>query len=212
MNRQATVVGVLAVAVIAIWNSWVFLDWSSKDASGNQAWWSPPQDIVNSPSKQEPQLWLDIKKTLVAETPDGGTDPEFDEAVLAAEGKPVELPGVGFLLSSGLEENGQGDKVVTEFLLLPGNGGVALCCGLAPIPKYEFSVLVECPNAPFRYTKTDPKTSAMFVRVVGVLRLRKDNSISSLYTLEDASIEFIDIEEVLPPNTKNLCLDRPMVL
>ncbi len=47
--------------------------------------------------------------------------------------------------------------------------------------------------------------------VEGILRLQKDNSISSLYTLEDVAIEFIDMKDVLPPDVKNLCLDQPMI-
>lgn len=211
MNRQAINTGVMAIALIAVWNSWLFVDWKNANVPRNSVWQNAPNNIVNTVKPLEPKLWQDIKKTSVNETPDGRFQPTFDEAVAAADGKRVKLPGVGFLLSSGLRENEQGEGEVTEFILLPGDGGVAWCCGLTPIPNHEFSVLVECPDAPFLASKVDPRSPAFFVSVEGILRLQKDNSINSLYTLEDVAIEFIDMKDVLPPNVMNVCLNQPMI-
>ncbi|MEM9412098.1 MAG: hypothetical protein AAGA30_13355, partial [Planctomycetota bacterium] len=91
------------------------------------------------------------------------------------------------------------------------DGGVAWCCGLSPIPNFEFSVVVDCPGTPFLASKTDPKSSAVFVTVEGTLRLQKENKMNSLFTLEDTHIEFVDIEDVAPPNVLNQCLQKPLI-
>ncbi len=200
MKRQQIVIGIIAAVLILAWNSWLIVDRQN-----------PPKKNSNTVKRADSELWLHIKKTSLDETPDGGLEPTFDESVVAADGKQVSLSGVGFLLTSGVSTNEKGAEEVTEFLLLPGNGGVAWCCGLTAIPHIEYSVLVECPDAPFLMSKVDPKSSAVFVSVQGILRLQKDNSIDSLYTLEDVSIEFIDMVDVLPPNVMNLCLDQPMI-
>lgn len=209
MNKQAVAIGV-AVAVTAAWNSWLFVGWKHANVLTNRTW-QGPSNSGDEVMTAEPKLWLDIKKTSVGATSDGRLDLTFDESLVAVDGKRVELPGVGFLMSSGLRENEQGEEEVTEFLLLPGDGGVAWCCGLTPIPNQEFTVLVECRDAPFLASEVDPRSPAFFVNVEGILRLQKDNSINSLYTLEDVAIEFIDMKEVLPPNVMNMCLNQPMV-
>ncbi len=209
MKIQSIAFGIMAIGVIATWNSWLFVEWNS--ASTKNTWQNPPNNIGNTVTTPEPKLWVDIKKTSVEETPDGGFEPKFDESVVAAEGKQVELPGVGFLLSSGLRENEKGEEEVTEFLLLPGDGGVAWCCGLSAIPHAEISVLVECPDSPFLKSKADPKSSTVFVKVKGTLRLMKKSKYNAFYTLEDAAIEFIDLEDVMPTSVMNACLNRPMV-
>ncbi|MEO1528395.1 MAG: hypothetical protein AAFX06_23480 [Planctomycetota bacterium] len=212
MNRKAITTGILTVGMIVLWNGWLLIDWRSSHPPISESWQAPPQDIdVSVTTSTEPKLWKDIKKTAVSETIDGGFEPLFDESVAALEGTRVELPGVGFILTSGIRENEDGKKEVAEFLLLPGDGGVAWCCGLSAIPYAELSVLVQCPNAPFPRSSADPKSSTVFVSVEGTLRLMKENRYNAFYTLEDASVEFIDAWEVMPPNVKNLCLDQPMV-
>lgn len=210
MKKQQIIIGMMAAVLITAWNSRLFVDWKNGSLPNNSATQAPSKSTGDTVETPEPQLWLDIKKTTVDEAADGA-EPRFDASVVAADGTRVKLPGVGFLLSSGLRENEEGKEEVTEFLLLPGDGGVAWCCGLTPIPRFEFSVLVECPDAPFLASKSDPKSSALFVSVEGILRLQKDNSINSLYTLEDVAIEFIDIRDVLPPNVMNMCLNQPMM-
>ncbi|MEM8670107.1 MAG: hypothetical protein AAGG48_21445 [Planctomycetota bacterium] len=208
-RKQAIFTGILALVMITIWNSWLFMDWKIKNAPGSSVWLDSPNNVSNSVSRPEAQLWKDIKRTIVWENPSGGFEPQFAPSVLNAEGSRVELPGVGFLLSSGLRNEGD-EEEVTEFLLLPGDGGVAWCCGLTPIPNHEFSVLVQCPDSPFLTARIDPQSPGFFVNVKGTLRLQKENSINSLYTLDDVEIQFIDIEDVLPPNVMNLCLNQPM--
>jgi len=188
MRRQEIVIGFFAVAMIALWNDQIFLNWKSKnnlwsDAKATTVE-SPLGNSVSSAGALEPKLWRDIKKTSVSVTPDGKFQPTFDESVLAENGKRVELTGVGFLLSSGLRKNERGEEEVTEFLLLPAEGGVAWCCGLTPISKHEFSVLVACPDNPFSASEIDPRSPAFFAKVEGTLRLEKENSINALYTLE----------------------------
>ncbi len=195
MRRQEVVTGVAAVVLIVAWNGWYLWGWNGP----------------NGEESIEPKLWRDIKKTSLVENADGGVTPQFDESVAATDGTRVELPGVGFVLASGVRENEEGDREVTEFLLLPAEEGVAWCCGLAAMPRTEFSVLVECPNAPFPVSKVDRKSSAVFVNVEGVLRLEKENSLGALYTLEDVAIEFVDVEDVMPPNVRNRCLNQPML-
>ena len=202
MKKKTIVIGIMTFVLITAWNIWQFSDWRNMNS---------PRSNGETVEKPEPTLWLDIKKTSMDKTPDGGFEPKFDESVTAADGTRVKLPGVGFLLNSGVRKNDKGENEVTEFLLLPGNGGVAWCCGLTPIPNFEFSVLVECPDTPFLTSKAAPKSSAVFVSVEGILRLQKKNSIDTLYTLEDVLIEFIDMKDVLPPNVRNLCLDQPMI-
>ncbi|MEL6109230.1 MAG: hypothetical protein AAFU85_24750 [Planctomycetota bacterium] len=210
MKRQTIITGVLTIIMIVIWNSMLFLDWSKTSSPFLPAWQNSAGDVLNTVNTSEPQLWQDIKKTVVKQSPDTGFDPQFDPAVISIEGTQVELPGVGFLLSSGLGENAEGEEEVSEFLLLPSYGGVAWCCGLSPIAKHEFSVLVDCHDHPFPASKVDPRSPAFFVNVKGTLQLEQENTLNALYTLEDVTIDFVDIEEILPPNVKNLCLDRPM--
>lgn len=205
MNRKTVLTGILTITIIAVWNSKLFLDWKNFKMGRLSATPTATTENLN-----EPQLWRDIKKTSVEENQDGEFEPRFDPSVLAVEGQRVALPGVGFLLSSGLSDNKDGKEEVTEFLLLPGDGGVAWCCGLTPIPNHEFSVLVDCGESPLLASRVDPKTPGFFVNVEGTLRLQTDNSINSLYTLEDVAIEFIEMKDVLPPNVMNLCLNQPM--
>ncbi|HBE70039.1 MAG TPA: hypothetical protein DDW52_17980 [Planctomycetaceae bacterium] len=210
MKSQAIIIGILLFGFVASWNSLLFLDWKSARVPSKGDPLSSLQ-AVNSTAKPEPQLWMDIKKTTVEEDPNGGFKTTYDGAVAAVEGQRVELPGVGFLLTSGIKQNAEGDEEVTEFLLVPGNGGVAWCCGLTPISRFEFSVLVDCSTSPFSRSQVDPRSSAMFVNVEGTLRLQKENSINALYTLEEATVEFIDLADVVPPNVVNMCLNQPMV-
>ncbi len=126
MSKKSIVTVVMAIAMVATWNSWLFVDLKNTNVPTNNACQDPSKNNGNTVQTTEPKLWLDIKRTSVDETPDGSFEPTFDESVAAAEGKRVELPGVGFLLSSGMRENEKGEEEVTEFLLLPGNGGVAL--------------------------------------------------------------------------------------
>lgn len=207
MKRQEIIIGILAVSLIMIWNSWQFLESKNWNALSNNAFLDPSKNMAKA---SEPKLWQDIKKTSLAETSDGVFEPMFDESVSSANGTRVKLPGVGFLLSSGRHYNEIGEEEVTEFLLLPADGGVAWCCGLKPIARFEYSVLVECADASFLASETDAKSAAIFVSVEGILRLQKDNSINSLYTLEDVEIEFISLEDVAPPNVTNLCRNQPL--
>ena len=209
-KSQVILTGFLAVTISVIWNGALFVDWQKTSAPWNVAWRSGANNRVKTIDSQEPVLWQAIKKTVVNESPDSGFDPQFDDAVIALNGKVVELPGVGFLLSSGLGETEKGEEEVTEFLLLPSHGGVAWCCGLSPIANHEFSVLVDCHNAPFSPSKIDPKNPAFFVNVRGTLRLQQSNTLNALYTLDDATIEFIDVQDILPLNVKNLCLNQPL--
>lgn len=179
----------------------MLLDWKNTGRSGRD------RNFVGSP---ESALWKNIKKTTLEDT-DGGLVPKFDSSVVALNGKRIELQGVGFLLKSGVRDTDRGEKEILEFMLLPGHGGVAWCCGLTAIPDIRYSVLVECPDTPFPIAKVDPSNSSVFVNVAGTLRLQKPNSIESLYTLEEASIEFVGIEDVLPPNVMNQCLNQPML-
>ncbi|MBM3964537.1 MAG: hypothetical protein FJ308_05640 [Planctomycetes bacterium] len=210
MSRKTAITAILAFAMIAIWNFQLFIDWRNGIASVNSAWRSSVVNDAAAVSAEEPQLWQEIKKTVVEVDPEIGFVPTFAPAIEAAEGKRIELPGVGFLLSSGLLEDEHGEEQITNFLLLPSHGGVAWCCGLAPIPNHKFSVLVECENVTDLLSKIDPQSKAFFVTVEGTLRLQKENSINSLYTLEDAAITFMEMREVLPPNVMNLCLNQPM--
>ncbi|MEM9826390.1 MAG: hypothetical protein AAF958_07360 [Planctomycetota bacterium] len=210
MSRRTILTAVLTVIMIAIWNARLFLDWNRGRAAIQPAWQSS-SPVAMQTSSTEPELWREIKKTVVEEDPEIGFVPTFSQAVYAAHGNRVELPGVGFILSSGVQENEAGEEWITEFLLLPSHGGVAWCCGLTPIPNHEFSVLVECANVPSLPKKIDPKQTAFFVNVEGTLRLEKENSINSLYTLENVEIEFLEMKDVLPPNVLNLCLNQPMV-
>lgn len=216
MSRKTILTAALTILMIVIWNGWILLDWNSRTAApvgdGETNPFSTGLVASSTINSQEPQLWQDIKKTIVNESPEIGFDPQFDESVLALDGKEVELPGVGFLLSSGLRESfdGDGEEEVTEFLLLPSHGGVAWCCGLSPIAHHEFSVLVDCHDAPFSAADIDPRSPAFFVNVNGTLRLQQDNTLNALYTLENVSIEFIDIEDILPENVMNLCRNQRM--
>lgn len=209
-KRQLVITAVLTIAMIVIWNGYLFLDWQKTAGLSNQTWQPVSGDVSSTIDPQEPELWQAIKKTVVNESSEDGFDPQFDEAVIAVDGKEVELPGVGFFLSSGLQENEEGEEEVTEFLLLPSHGGVAWCCGLSPIAHHEFSVLVDCRDTPFSPSHLDPKNPAFFVNVRGVLRLERENTLNALYTLEEVEIEFIDIEDVLPSDVMNLCLNRRM--
>lgn len=214
MKKPVLIVGGLVVTTITIWNSWLFFDWKNKNSLWFASLRNPVSGFMSKVSgegTQESQLWQDIKKTAIGESPEGTFEPIFHESVLAADGTRVELTGVGFLLSSGLHINEENEEVVTEFLLLPAEGGVAWCCGLTPISKHEFSVLVDCADNPFSASKFDPKNPSFFVRVDGTLRLERENTINALYTLEDIAIDFLDIQDVLPPNVINICLDQPML-
>jgi hypothetical protein len=193
-------IGIAAFALIVSWNSLLFLDWMNPNGLSS----------ANTASAPEAKLWQDIKKTIADETKDRGLVPTFDQSVIASENAAVELRGVGFLLKSGVNQNSQGEKTVSEFMLLPGHGGVAWCCGLTPIAELKYSVLVEC-KSPFPIEKADPLSSSVFVNVKGRLRLNKVNSIDAFYTIEDAEIEFLDIQDVLPLNVMNQCLNQPMV-
>jgi len=117
-----------------------------------------------------------------------------------------------FFYGGGLHKSDvpQFEEEVTEFLLLPSDGGVAWCCGLSPIAKQEYSVLVDCRDAPFSPSNIDLKNPAFFVNVSGILCLQKENTLNALFTLEDVKLEFIEIEDVLPPNVMNLCLNQQM--
>jgi hypothetical protein len=209
-KRQAIGIAVLAVTLIVIWNASLFLDWQKQNSTWSGGMQITGNTLAYTANTQEPELWQAIKRTTMNEGTDNGFDPQFDESVLALDGKQVELPGVGFLLSSGLGNNEQGEEEVTEFLLLPSDGGVAWCCGLSPIAKQEFSVLVDCSGAPFSPSNIDTKNPAFFVKVEGVLCLQKENTLNALYTLENARVEFIEIEDVLPPNVMNLCRNQQM--
>ncbi|MEM6470494.1 MAG: hypothetical protein AAF802_13140 [Planctomycetota bacterium] len=211
MSRQAVKTVVLAIAMIVVWNVWVYFDWKRSGASPDGVLGNAADIRGAAAGNPEPQLWKDIKMTSVKETSEGTFEPTFAKSVRAAEGERVVLPGVGFFLSSGLQEDENGNEEVSEFLLLPAAGGVAWCCGLTPIPNHEFSVLVDCGDEPFSPDNMDPKNPSFFVRVEGVLRLQKPNSINSLYTLEDVQINFIGMEDVIPPNVMNLCLEKPML-
>ncbi|MEM7456411.1 MAG: hypothetical protein AAF456_18845 [Planctomycetota bacterium] len=200
MSKKAILIGLVVFVVIVSWNSILLLIWQNPNGPG-----------AENVAYAEPQLWQDIKKTSVENQDDSGFNPEFDESLTAVDGERVELPGVGFLLTSGVQENEQGEQEVVEFLLLPGEGGVAWCCGLTPIPKVEYSVVVQCSGDPFQLSRFDHGSSAVFVNVEGTFRLQKENSMNSLYTLEDVSIEFIDMEDVVPPNVMNQCLNEPMI-
>ncbi|MEM6365191.1 MAG: hypothetical protein AAF745_12245 [Planctomycetota bacterium] len=210
MSRKTALTAMLTLAMIAIWNFQLFMDWKNGIASVNPAWRSSTVKDVAAAAAAEPKLWQEIKKTVIKEDPETGFIPTFSPTILAAKGERIELPGVGFLLSSGLHQDETGKETITEFLLLPSHEGVAWCCGLAPIPNHEFSVLVDCENVPDLPSKIDPQSKAFFVSVEGTLHLQKDNSINSLYTLDHVAIEFLEMEDVLPPNVINLCLNQPM--
>ncbi|MEM9367159.1 MAG: hypothetical protein AAGD07_14295 [Planctomycetota bacterium] len=210
MSRKTTITVILTLAMITVWNFQLFMDWKNGITTVNPAWRSSSMQEAVAVSATEPKLWQEIKKTIVEEDPQTGFVPKFAPTIQAAEDNRVELPGVGFLLSSGLHEDETGVEKITEFLLLPSHGGVAWCCGLAPIPNHEFSVLVECENVTDLPSKIDPRRKAFFVSVEGTLRLQKDNSIQALYTLEDVAITFLAMEDVVPPNVMNRCLNQPM--
>ncbi|MEM1063217.1 MAG: hypothetical protein AAF532_15905 [Planctomycetota bacterium] len=208
MKRLDIPIGLIIFVLISLWNSRLLTAWMNPTLPSNGAWQSPADS--GTAEIPEPQLWRDIKDTSFEEESGGELIPEFHESVLAADGRRVELPGVGMLLKSGVRENDRGEDEVTEFLLLPGNEGVAWCCGLTPIPRRQFSVLVECNDAPFPASKADPKNSVVFVSVTGIFRLQKENYIKSFFTLEDAEIEFVDIKNIVPPNVMNMCRNEPM--
>ncbi|MEM6692532.1 MAG: hypothetical protein AAF664_24090 [Planctomycetota bacterium] len=210
MRIRPIIAGVAVFAIITSWNGLALLDSNKFGIAGRSTWQDSQQDVAKASLSNEPELWREIKKTSVEDTDDGGFKATFKDSVLAVDGKRVELPGVGFLINSGIQENQKGEKEVTEFLLLPGDGGVAWCCGLTPIPNFEFSILVECPDAPFLASIVDPGNPAIFVNIAGILQLEHENSIGALYTMKDVSIEFIDMKEVMPPNVLNLCLNKPM--
>ena len=209
-KRQVIATAILTIAMIVIWNGYLFLDWQKTPGPSSSVWQPDANSVAVSIDPKEPKLWQDIKKTVVGESSDGGFDPQFDDSVIAVDCQEVELPGVGFLLSSGLHEDANGEEKVTEFLLLPSHGGVAWCCGLSPISHHEFSVLVDCHDTPFSASGIDRRSPAFFVNVRGVLRLERENTLNALYTLEDVNLEFLGIEDVLPADVMNLCLNRRM--
>lgn len=215
MTKRTVMTVIFAMAMIVAWNGWLLLDWAKVNVTSSGSWSNAPgepaESGANTGTQEQTKLWQEIKKTVVTKSADSTYEPEFTEYVTESAGKRVELPGVGFLLSSGLRDTEDGEEEVTEFLLMPGDGGVAWCCGLSPIPRLEFSVFVECKNTPFSAEAIDPKSPAFFVNVQGTLRLRKDNPIQSLYTLEDVDIEFLEVQDVLPPNVMNQCLNKPML-
>ena len=215
MKMRNLAIGVIVFATVTAWNSRILKDWMDGNGLNTSAAWNDPFNSGNLVKPMDPELaiidWQAIRNTVVTESDDGGFSLEFDKLVSAAEGKRVGLRGVGFVLRSGLSRNENGEDEVKEFLLLPGDGGVAWCCGLSAIPRAEFSVLVECPNASFPESKANPKSSSFFVQAEGILRLSKKTRYNAFYTLEDADVEFIDIRAVLPPGVMNPCLNQPMI-
>ena len=210
MSRKTLTTATLTLAMIAIWNFQLFKDWKNGAATVNTAWRPSPAKTVAAVSATEPELWREIKKTVLDNDTDVGFNATFSPTIKAVANKSIELPGVGFLLSSGLHQDENGNERISEFLLLPSRDGVAWCCGLAPIPKHEFSVLVDCKNVPDLPSRIDQDSKAFFVSVKGTLRLEKDNNINSLYTLEDVAIKFLKMADVAPPNVLNACLNKPM--
>ncbi|MEL6896932.1 MAG: hypothetical protein AAFP90_12565 [Planctomycetota bacterium] len=200
----------MALVIIVVWNGYLYLQWNRTSGLSGGPWQPDAKDVGIVIDPNEPQLWQDIKKTLIEEDPEVGFRLQFDDSLMAIDGQEVELPGVGFLISSGLREDENGEDEVTEFLLLPGHGGVAWCCGLSPIAHHEFSVLVDCHDYPFSASGIDPKSPAFFVNVRGTMRLERDNTLNALYTLENVNLQFIDIESVLPADVMNLCQNRRM--
>lgn len=210
MSRKTVLTVILTLAMIIIWNFQLFRDWNNGSATVNPAWQPSPAKNLAAVSTTEPKLWQEIKKTILENDTDTGFMATFSPTIEAAANERIELPGVGFLLTSGLHKDENGEERITEFLLLPSHGGVAWCCGLAPIPNHEFSVLVDCRNVTDLPSMIDPQSKAFFVSVEGTLRLQKENSINSLYTLEDVAIKFLTMADILPPNVMNICLNQPM--
>ncbi len=207
MKSQTVALGIMVAGVVVTWNAWLFVKWTRGKGVEN-GWQGLTSSVGNA--VPEHKLWRDIKKTTVEETANGGFEPQFDDAVKAVEGTRVELPGVGFLLKSGIRPNENGEGEVTEFLLLPGDGGVAWCCGLSATPFAEISVLVQCPNDTFLESEADAKSLTVFVNAKGTLRLMKETKYNAFYTLENSEIEFINVKEIMPADVMNACLNQPM--
>ena len=127
MSRKTVLTVILTLAMIIIWNFQLFRDWNKGSATVNPAWQPSPAKNLAAVSTTEPKLWQEIKKTILENDTDTGFMAPFSPTIEAAANERIELPGVGFLLTSGLHKDENGEERITEFLLLPSHGGVAWC-------------------------------------------------------------------------------------
>ena len=119
--------------------------------------------------------WPVIQKTKVASIV-GESRVDFAPELQFNDNKLVRVSGVLFFLKEGIQDG----KVKWCVMMPPSRYS---CCGISCDPRQELMFYVDCSKNPW----PNPEAKMMAV-VKGRLRLRHDDSLWCLYSLEDAEV------------------------
>ena len=113
----------------------------------------------------------------------------------------VTVRAVTFLTKDGLTRTDDGGCKVHKSILLPPFG-IIQCCNITPVPRFEWTIVVNSQNTPWTLTGDIPNEIPTIV--TGRFRIATDDFNNGIFFIDDATVTPCSEEGLL--GDENVCL------
>ena len=198
----------LLVAAVAAWNLFEYFN-TGLTSSLKTSLIQPPQASPSTANDTGPtdnsakfdvvRFWKSFEQVRIEW--DGNTikTVSVPEDLQRLDGKIITVKAISLLTQDGLIRNANGCDVHRSLMLPPF--GVIFCCSITPVPRYEWTIVVNS-SEPWQIIGDIPNEISTIV--TGRFRIAKEAYENGIFFIEDAQVRPCPKEEI--EDYDNICL------